>query len=72
MNADNKAGKIFLIVMLMLLLSGLTGCSRKPVIVLDEAKTIHLNQGQPAPWDGWLLTDSAMATLLETVEECNK
>lgn len=54
-----------IMVMLMLSLLALTACSPKPVIVLDKAKTVKIEQGEAAPWDGWLLTNGAMVELLE-------
>ena len=42
----------------------------KAVIVLNEARTVKLQEGEPAPWSGWLLTDGALTTLLEEVERC--
>jgi hypothetical protein len=66
-------GKILSIMMLMLFLSGLTGCLLKQeTIVLNEARTVKLEVGMQAPWDGWLLTDGALITLLESVERCEK
>jgi hypothetical protein len=56
----------------MLFLLVLISCSQKPAIVLNEAKTVALEQGEKAPWDGWLLTDGALTTLLEEVEACQK
>ena len=63
-------GKILLMGILTLSLLGLTGCLQKPVIVLNEARTVKLQEGEPAPWSGWLLTDGALTTLLEEVERC--
>lgn len=51
--------------MLMLSLLALTACSQKSVIVLDKAKTVKIEQGEAAPWAGWLLTDGAVVELLE-------
>ena len=50
---------------LTLLLLALTACSLNRVIVLDEARTIKIEQGEVAPWSGWLLTDEAVVELLE-------
>ena len=63
-------GKILLMGILTLSLLGLTGCLQKPVIVLNEARTVKLQEGQAAPWSGWLLTDGAMEVLLDEVERC--
>ena len=49
----------------------LIGCSvTKTTVVMPEAKTVKLEQGMPAPYAGWLLTDSALTSLLEMAEEC--
>lgn len=67
----NKAASIWLTATLMLLLLGLTGCyGPKQTIVLPEAKTVKIEQGQAAPFEGWLLTDGAMATIIEAAERC--
>jgi hypothetical protein len=39
---------------------------------MNEAKTVKLEQGDEAPWSGWLLTDGALATLIEEVERCQE
>jgi len=71
---SRKAGTILLTAILMLLLLALTSCSwrSKETIVMPESRTVKLKQGEPAPYPGWLLTDSAMAQLLEAAESCQE
>lgn len=63
-----KYAKTLIAATLMLCLLALTSCSPKPVIVLNEAKTVKIEQGEPAPWSGWMLTDGALVKLLECCE----
>lgn len=63
-----KSAKKCMVVMLTLSLLALTACSQSPVIVMNEAKTMKINEGEAAPWSGWLLTDGAMVELLECCE----
>jgi len=71
---SRKAVRIWWTAMLMLLLLASIGCSSqsKAVIVMPEARTVKLKLGEPAPYPGWLLTDSAMAQLLEAAESCQE
>lgn len=72
MRQYSKGGMIWLMAIPMLFLPALTACSGpKQTVVLNEAKTAKLKQGEPAPFEGWLFTDSAAATLLEAAERCN-
>lgn len=67
----NRAGATWLMAMLMLSLLALTNCSVKHVTtVLPEAKTAKVKAGEPAPFDGWILTDGTMAEILEAGERC--
>lgn len=71
----NKGVAISLTGMLLLSSNALIGCSAlrpKPTIVMPEARTVKLMPGDKAPYAGWLLTDGAMAKLLEAAERCNK
>lgn len=73
MKISSKAGRTFQTVTLLLSLSALTACSLfKPAapVVLQESATIRLEKGTPAPWRGWLLSDSSVAKLLEKAESC--
>ena len=69
MHKLTKVVKTLLIGMLMLLGTGLMiSCATKPLVILGESRTVHLGQNEPAPFDGWLLTDDALAKLLELAE----
>lgn len=73
MMQSNRAGRIWRPGILMLLLLALTGCSGpRQTVVLPEARTVKINQGEPAPFTGWLMTDSAAAKLLEAAERCSE
>ena len=37
---------------------------------MPESRTVKLNQGELAPFDGWLLTNGAVTKLLEAAERC--
>jgi len=65
MPTSRICGGLWLLVILLLSAAVLTSCVKKPVVVLGDSRTVKLQAGQPAPVDGWLLTDSAMAELLE-------
>ena len=71
---SRKADRILQAATLLLLLSASTGCSwfkpAPPPVVLQESTTIRLEKATPAPWRGWLLSDSALAKLLEKAESC--
>ena len=67
---SNRAGEICLKGMLMLLLLVSTACSGPKTTVLPEAKTAKIKQGEAAPFEGWILTDGAMAKILEAAERC--
>ena len=72
MKRHNKVGLISRAVMPLLLLSALTACCLfRPVphlVVLPESQAIRLDKATQAPWRGWLLSDSALAKLLEMAE----
>jgi len=72
MKRSSRAGRISRQATLLLLLSALTGCSlfkpTPPPAVMPEAQAIRLEKGTPAPWRGWLLSDSSVAKLLEAAE----
>lgn len=57
--------RLSLLAILTLFLLTSIGCVKRPVIVLNESKTVKIETGQPAPWTGWLLSDGALAELLE-------
>lgn len=72
MKMFSRAGRTSRQVTLLLLLSALTGCSlfksTPPQVVMPESQAIRLEKGTPAPWRGWLLSDSSVAKLLEAAE----
>ena len=58
--------------MLLLSLIALTGCCglKNSGTAMPEARATELKQGQPAPHNGWLLSESGLAKLLEAAERC--
>jgi len=60
-----KYAPLLLPAMLMLCLAGLTSCAPKTVYVRGDSETVQIKAGEPAPHDGWLLTNPAMIDLLE-------
>jgi hypothetical protein len=72
MRKFSRVDKIWLMVMLTLFSFALISCYEKIIIVMPEARAVKLQQGEPAPFPGWLLTDSAMASLLERAEQCKE
>ena len=72
MQKSKKAAQILLMAMLMLWSSALIGCAGQKTTVMPESKTAKINQGEAAPYTGWLLTDSAVAKLLEAAERCQR
>jgi len=73
MKRPNKEGRIFRAAMLMLSLFVLTSCSMlkpAPPVVMPESRAIYLEAGKPTPLTGWLLSESALAKLLEKAESC--
>ena len=71
MKGFSKVGLTWLKVMPMLFLLALTACSGpQRTIVLPEAQTASIRKGDPAPFDGWLVTSGAMAIILEAEERC--
>lgn len=74
MKKFRKGARLLPAVMLALCLSALTGCSlfkpAPPPVVLQESVPAHLSRGTPTPFDGWLLSESSLAKLLERAENC--
>ncbi len=65
--------KLIAWVTLTLLSATLTACwpiKPEPVIVMPEARAVLLDMGQPAPFKGWLISESAMAKLVTAAESC--
>ena len=67
----NRAGLILLTVTLMMSMIGLTGCSRNQII-LQGNQAVPLQQGDSAPFSGWLLGNEALARILEEAERCQE
>lgn len=67
-----RAGSIFLTVMWLLSSSALIGCAERKTILMPESRVAKVKQGDPAPFDGWILTDSALAKTLEAAERCQE
>lgn len=51
-----------------LCLAALTACAPNTVYVAGDSQTVRITAGQPAPRDGWLLSDSALEDLLQCCE----
>jgi hypothetical protein len=69
MMLHSRAVTILTILMLLLSIAGLTGCSRNQ-IVLQGNQAVPLQQGDSAPYSGWLLGNEALARILEEAERC--
>lgn len=69
MMLHNRAVTILTILMLLLSITGLIGCSRNQ-IVLQGNQAVPLQQGDSAPFSGWLLGNEALARVLEEAERC--
>jgi hypothetical protein len=63
-----SCGRRLLAVTLMLSVLGLAGCLHRTV-VMPEARAVAVKAGQPMPFDGWAVSESAMAKLLEAAEK---
>ena len=59
------------LVMLLLSLIVSTGCSHDRII-LQGNQPAKLQQGDSAPFSGWLLGDEALARILEQAEACQR
>lgn len=67
----NRAGLILQMMMLMLLMAGLIGCSHDNHY-LQGNQAVKLQQNESAPYSGWLIQDEALARILEQAEACQK
>lgn len=65
----NRAVTILTILMLLLSITGLIGCSRNQ-IVLQGNQAVPLRQGELAPFAGWIIGNEALARILEEAERC--
>ena len=51
------------------LLAFATSCARDVAYLRETEKVIHLEKGEPAPHDGWLLSDGQLAELYDLLEQ---
>ena len=58
--------------MLGLFLGLSTGCAARVEYVRGTSETVRLRAGEPAPRDGWLVSDAALVDLLECCEACRE
>ncbi len=80
-NADKRFGgrlpsamRILSVVCLLAFVTGSlallgTGCARDVEYLHGSDKIIHLRKNEPAPHDGWLLSDDHFAELYDLLEE---
>ena len=54
-----------LLVMFMLSVLAFAGCAPKPVVEYGSQELQHIEQGQPAPYTGWLMSDQELELLLK-------
>lgn len=67
MKQTKQSERLWLMAMPILLAAALMSCapSAKPIVYLQgTSQTLPLKSGQPAPFDGWLLSNEAMADLI--------
>ncbi len=73
MNRNKQEGPLLYLVTLLLLLNVLTGCwpiKPDPPYVMPESKAEPIKKGNPASFDGWLISASGLARILEQAERC--
>lgn len=70
MKKFRQAAANWLPVILLLLPLVLAGCWTKPTVVMPEARAVRLQQGQPSPIAGYVLSESALSKILEAAEHC--
>lgn len=71
MKRPRGEGRIWKTATLVLFLLALTACAGKTV-VMPESRAVLVEQGQTAPFKGWLVSESALSKLLEAAERCSK
>ncbi len=59
--------KTLLIVILTLCVSVFAGCARNTISYGAE-EVVRLEAGEPAPWTGWLLSDTELEFLLKQAD----
>ncbi len=49
----------------------LSGCAGTPKVTYLRAadRTVHLKSGEPAPFEGWLLSDDRLAEIYDLLDE---
>jgi len=47
------------------------GCKTAPAVTYlrQSDRTVHLKAGEPAPYDGWLLSDDRLAEIYDLLEQ---
>ncbi len=47
------------------------GCRTAPAVTYlrQSDRTVHLNAGEPAPYEGWLLSDDRLAEIYDLLDE---
>lgn len=66
----NNGGRRRLRVTLIISLLTLTGCAKEPsaVYLNDSSRPVQMKTGEPAPFDGWLLSPGALVDLMNCCE----
>lgn len=78
MQRSRKDVKLLLQGILVLLSFACLGCSLfkpappPPPVLMPESIATPLEKGEPAPFAGWLLSDSGLLRLMETAEKAPK
>jgi hypothetical protein len=73
MKRFSRAGRILRLATLMLLAFGLTACAVKTPVILTDSKVMKIQKGDlcaSPEFQGWGISDNALAKLLEAAEKC--
>jgi len=70
MKRPKNGGRLRRLVMLIISLLTLTGCAKEPsaVYLNDSSRPVQMRTGEPAPFDGWLLSPGALVDLMNCCE----
>ena len=70
MKRPNNGGRLRPLVTLIISLLILTGCAKEPNVAYlnDSSRPVQLRIGEPAPFDGWLLSPGALVDLMNCCE----
>ena len=70
MKRPNNGGRPRRLVMLIISLLILTACAKEPSVVYlnDSSRPVQMKTGEPAPFDGWLLSPGALVDLMNCCE----